>query len=419
MAKTSAPKTTPTPLGITSPKGFYAAGLAAGIKKSGKKDLMLLVSDRPCAAAGVFTTSLTPAEPILVTKAHLKTKGTRAVVVNAGNANASTGARGLKNAQLMCKLVADEIGCTTQEVLVASTGIIGVPLPMDKVVAGIASAIPELGSDALAAQNAAEAIMTTDLTAKTAGVQLKLGGKTCTLAGICKGSGMIAPNMATMLGFIACDAQVAPAALSKALKEATRSSFNRISVDQHTSCSDAVLVLANGAAENAEVKAGSADYKKFLAALTDLCKQMAEMIVRDGEGATKVFHVTVANAKNEKEADLIAKAIVNSPLVKCAVYGGDPNWGRIVTAAGYSGAKGVDLKKMKLAIGQKGQAAITVYQNGAPAKQSAANFEKLQNAMKAKDICMTLSMGAGKSQVTWLGCDLSYDYVKINAEYTT
>ncbi len=419
MAKTPTPKSPAAPFCITSPKGFYAAGLAAGIKKSGKKDLMLLVSDRPCAAAGVFTTSRTPAEPIIVTQAHLKTKGTRAVVVNAGNANASTGAPGLKNAELMCKLVAVEIGCTAKEVVVASTGIIGVPLPMDKVVAGIAAAIPELGNDALSAQNAAEAIMTTDLTAKVCGITVKLGGKTCTLAGICKGSGMIAPNMATMLGFITCDGAVTPTALSKALKDATKSSFNRISVDQHTSCSDVVLVLANGAAQNTPVKTGTADYAKFLSALTNLCRQMAEMIVRDGEGATKVFHVTVAGAKSEKEGDLIAKSIVNSPLVKCAVYGGDPNWGRIVTAAGYSGAKGVDLKKMKLTIGEKGKAAIAVYKNGTPVKQSPESFAKLQAAMKAKDIAMTLSMGAGRAEVTWMGCDLSYDYVKINAEYTT
>lgn len=409
-------------LGITSPLGFFAAGLAAGIKKSGKKDLMLLVSDRPCAAAGVFTTSKTPAEPIIVTKAHLKGKNAaqvRAVVVNAGNANASTGKEGLKNATAMCAQVAAEIGCDTASVLVASTGIIGVPLPMDKVKAGIQGAIPELGRGAESDADAAAAIMTTDLVPKVACATLKIGDKTVTLAGICKGSGMIAPNMATMLGFITTDAAIAPAVLSKALKAATIASFNRISVDQHTSCSDAVLVLANGAAGNTPIKPGSADFKKFEAALTQLSKQMAEMIVRDGEGATKVFHVTVSAAKSEKEGDLIAKAIVNSPLVKCAVYGGDPNWGRIVTAAGYSGAQGVDLKKMRLDIGKKGEKAVTVYKNGAPAKLSAADFKKLQEAMKAKDIAMTLAMGAGKAQVTWLGCDLSYDYVKINAEYTT
>lgn len=421
MSKPAAKKTPAAApvLGLTAPKGFKAAGLAAGIKKSGKKDLMLVVSDRPCSAAGVFTTSLTPAEPIFVTQKHLKDGAIRAIIVNAGCANASTGEAGKKDALKMCELVAEEAGLKAGEVLVASTGIIGVPLPMDKIEAGIRVAVKKLADGQTADAESAEAIMTTDLVAKLAHRTVNIGNKTVTLAGICKGSGMIAPNMATMLGFITCDAAIPAAALSKSLKEAATATFNRISVDQHTSCSDAVLILCNGAAENAPVKPGGADHAAFTAALTDLCKEMAEKIVRDGEGATKVFRVKISGAKDEADADLIGRSIVNSPLVKCAVHGGDPNWGRITTAAGCSGAKGVHPGSMRLDISELGKPAITVYKAGAPVRLSVPERKRLESAMKAKDIVLHLQMGMGKAEVEWMGCDLSAEYVRINAEYTT
>jgi glutamate N-acetyltransferase/amino-acid N-acetyltransferase len=414
--------------GLTTPKGFYTAAATCGIKASGLPDLSLIVADRPCAAAGVFTRSRTPAAPVLVTKRHLRTGHARAIVVNSGNANASTGLPGVRDASTMCRWVAQQAAglspaalradadtFSASDVLVASTGLIGAPLPMDKISRGIATACARLAQGPSADAAAARGIMTTDLTPKTAHRLFKLGRKTIQLAGICKGSGMIAPNMATMLAFITTDAAISPALLRRALRHAAAATFNRISVDQHTSPSDMVLALASGAATNQPIKTGRALHA-FTAALTDLCSDLAYQIVRDGEGATKVFRVHVTQARSEREADLVARAVVNSPLVKCAVHGSDPNWGRIVTAAGYSGAP-INPDRLSLHIG--GPDGIEVFHQGTPAKLTAAQLRRLGSLMRKKDILFTLALGRGNASVQWLGCDLSRQYVTINADYST
>lgn len=406
--------------GVTSPKGFRAAGGVCGIKVSGKPDLALIVADRPCAAAAVYTTNQMPSAPVIVGKRHLKSGIAQAVICNSGNANASTGEQGERDAIDMCRHVAAAIGCKPNHVVPSSTGVIGRPLPMEKIAKGITALSSALAVGEKADADAARAIMTTDLVPKTTHRSFKLGGKTVQLAGIAKGSGMIAPNMATMLAFLTTDADVAPAMLKKALQLATAASFNRMSVDQHTSPSDTVMVLASGAAGNKKVTTTGKDFDAFLAALTEVAFELAYKIVKDGEGATRVFRVNVINARSEKDADKIAKEIVNSPLVKAAVHGGDPNWGRITTAAGYAGVK-LDPSRMSLTIAAPGdkKSAIKVYAKGQPTKLTPEQSKLLNANMKNTEVVFTLDMGAGKHSVQWLGCDLSKEYVSINADYTT
>ncbi|MFA9477487.1 bifunctional glutamate N-acetyltransferase/amino-acid acetyltransferase ArgJ [Phycisphaerales bacterium AB-hyl4] len=425
MAKLKASKRS-----ITDPVGFYAAGATCGIKASGLPDLALIVADRPCAAAGVFTRSRTIGAPLVVSKRHLRAGQAQAVVVNSGNANASTGKAGERDAKAMCKHVADELAhnmLTTMrdvslkpsDVLVASTGIIGHPLPMDRIGRGIASLVTRLGRNEQADADAARAIMTTDLAPKAAHARLTLAGKTVRLAGIAKGSGMIAPNMGTMLAFITTDADIAPAALQQALTGAADASFNRISVDQHTSPSDMALVLASGAAGHDRISRTTGDdYRAFADTLTELCRNLAYQIVQDGEGATRVFRVNITHARNEREADRVAKAIVDSPLVKCAVHGGDPNWGRIVTAAGYSGVA-LQPAKMSLLIGDPDDKSICVYRAGTPTSLNGNEMRRLGALMRRREVVFNLALGRGEASVQWLGCDLSRQYVTINADYTT
>ncbi len=409
-------------VGLTMPRGFTAAGGACGIKASGAPDLALIVAEGPCTAAGVFTTNRVCGAPVLLNRDHLKkTAGVaRAIVCNSGNSNSSTGKPGLRDAQAMAASVAEKIGCKVEQVLVNSTGVIGRPMPMDKVLAGIEKLVPELASGPAADQAAARAIMTTDLVPKTARASLALGtGKrkvTVQLGGICKGSGMIAPNMATMLVFLTTDAAISAPMLRKALLTACQASFNRISVDQHTSPSDTVLVLASGMAGNKAITRAGRELDAFTLALTTLCKDLAYQIVKDGEGATKVFRVRVVGASSEKVADQVARAIVDSPLVKTAVHGGDPNWGRITTAAGYSGAK-LDPATMSLFVGPKKD--ICVFRQGQPTPQGSQPPASLKAMMQEKDITFTLVIGKGKASVEWLGCDLSREYIAINADYTT
>jgi glutamate N-acetyltransferase/amino-acid N-acetyltransferase len=374
---------------ITRPRGFTAGGGTCGIKESGKPDLMLIAAEAPCAAAGVFTTNRVVGAPVTVNKRHLAaTSGrARAIVCNSGISNSATGAQGVRDAEAMCRAVAAKLGCSPAEVLVSSTGVIGRLLPMPKILRGIEGLHGRLGRGPRADAAAAAAIVTTDLTSKSASRRLVLGGRTVELGGICKGSGMIAPNMATMLVFITTDCAITPAPLRAALRAAAGASFNRISVDEHTSPSDTVLVLASGVAGNRRIATtGGRDHGAFVAALTDLCRDLAYQIVSGGEGATRVFRVRVRRSRTVADADRIGRAIVNSPLVKTAVHGGDPNWGRIVTAAGYSGA--------------------------APSR-------RLSALMRRKEITFTLDVGLGTANVEWLGCDLSRDYVTINADYTT
>jgi len=399
---------------VTRPRGFRAAGGTCGIKESGKPDLMLIAADVPCAAAAVFTTNRVVGAPVVVNRRHLAaTAGrARAIVCNSGVSNSATGAQGLRDAQAMCGAVAERIGCAPDEVLVSSTGVIGRLLPMPKILRGIEALHGRLGRGPRVDAAAAAAIVTTDLTTKSASRRLRLGGRTVSLGGIAKGSGMIAPNMATMLVFITTDCAIAPRPLQAALREATRVSFNRISVDEHMSPSDTVLVLASGRAGNRGIaRTGGRDHAAFVAALTDLCRDLAYRIVSGGEGATRVFRVRVRGARSVEDADRIGRAIVNSPLVKTAVHGGDPNWGRIVTAAGYSGAA-IRAERLSLSIG-----GMKVFERGSPVAVTAA--KRLAALMRRREVTFTLDVGMGPASVEWLGCDLSRDYIAINADYTT
>ncbi len=407
-----------TSSGITAPRGFRAAGGTCGIKVSGKSDLMLLVGEVSCAAAGVFTTNRIKSAPVVVDQRHLKlSQGkARAIICNSGNANASTGEAGMRDAWSMCKLVADEIKCEPREVLVSSTGIIGRPLPMEKIEAGIKSLSGELDRGTKADDAAAAAIMTTDLVAKTAHREVTLDGKPVHLAGMCKGSGMIAPNLATMLAYVTTDAAISPLPLRLMLQDAARASFNRISVDQHTSSSDSLIMLASGLAGNRLIRARDEDYRVLREALTDLCQDLAYQIVKDGEGATRVYRVIVRGARNWRDADRVGRVIVDSPLVKCAVHGGDPNWGRIITAAGYSGAA-MNPERMSLHLGADQD--VCVFAEGGPTDAGRAPTKQMAKLMSGKEVVFTIDLGAGTSEAVWLGCDLSREYVGINADYST
>ncbi len=419
---------------ITTPKGFRAAAGTCGIKRSGKPDLALIVADKPCTGAGVFTTNTVPSPSVITAKQHLRSGTAQAIVCSSGNANASTGRKGTENTLRICQQVARQAMIHSDDpglVLPSSTGTIGRQLPITKISRGIAVLASELSRGPVVDAAVARAIMTTDLVPKQAYRSLRLGagsGKQVHLAGVCKGSGMIAPNMATMLAFITTDANISRQMLASVLRDAVSVSFNRISVDQHTSPSDSVQILASGGAGNPRIAKRGRDFDRFKDALLDLCHDLAYQIVCDGEGATKVFCVQVLRAKNEKDADRIASAVVNSPLVKTAVHGGDPNWGRIVTAAGYSGAALVP-EKMSLRVGpcSKGRPTggtkltghVCVLRRGQPVELDAAAQRRLKQVMAKKEVAFTLDLGLGKGETRWLGCDLSKAYVTINADYTT
>ncbi len=409
---------------VTFPKGFRAAGTTCGIKPSGKPDMALIVAEKPCTAAAVFTKNRLPGAPIMVGKKHLRNGIAQAFVVNAGVANDATGQEGIDNATTTCKLVSQQlagigIDLPYRDIIPSSTGVIGPQLPMDKIAKGVDQLVAGLSSGKQADADAARGIMTTDLVPKAASTSFKLADKTVRIGGIAKGSGMIAPNLATMLVFITTDAAIDSAALAQSLRTAAVASFNRISVDQHTSPSDTVAILASGLAENSPINkpAGKA-YDAFTEQLTKLCKDLAFQIVKDGEGATRIFHVHVQEARSEAEADRVAKAVVNSPLVKTAVHGCDPNWGRIVTAAGYSGVP-IAPNRLSLMIGKPGKQAVTVFDQGVPRVLTPAQSKRLDTAMKQKEVHFTLTLGRGAAAVTWLGCDLSREYIAINADYTT
>lgn len=400
--------------GITWPLGFYANGGTCGIKASGRPDLAMIVADAPCAAAGVFTKNKMPGAPVIVGKRHIQSGTARAIVANAGCSNVCTGERGIRDAIEMCQLVADHThvggAINPKAVLPCSTGVIGRYLPMEKIRAGIAALSKTLGRGKAFDDATARAIMTTDLVPKSASLSLKIGGRTVRLAGIAKGSGMIQPNMATMFAFITTDAAISPAALKASLKTAADLTFNRLSVDHDTSTSDTVLVLASGQAGNKTLAKPHAD---FTAALTALCKDLAYQIVKDGEGATKVFRVVVRGAKSQKDADRIGYTVTGSPLIKCAVHGGDPNWGRLVAAVGRSGAA-VRPDKLTIHIGD-----VCVGRDGFALEHPPARQKKLEALMAAREITFTIDLGMGRGETEWLGCDFSKEYVSINADYTT
>ncbi|QNB47490.1 bifunctional glutamate N-acetyltransferase/amino-acid acetyltransferase ArgJ [Thermanaerosceptrum fracticalcis] len=395
--------------GITSPQGFVAGVAQAGIKKTDRYDMALVYSKTPATAAGVYTTNKFLAAPVQISQKHLANGIARGFVVNSGCANACTGREGLENAYLMAAKAAEIIGCMPEEVVVASTGVIGVQLPMPKIIKGIeeAGAAPSREKGQLAAQ----AIMTTDTCSKEIAIELELGGEKVILGGMAKGSGMIHPNMATMLGFITTDAAISPHCLQAALKEATDLSFNMITVDGDTSTNDMVAVFANGLAGNGEIKdKESSDYKTFARALTEVCIALAKMIAQDGEGATKLIEVKVENAPNNRAARVIAKTIAGSSLVKTAIFGEDANWGRIICAVGYSG---VDFNPDS----------VDVYLGNLPVARDGAGLtfdeEDARKILQEDKIVIKVDMKQGEGQATAWGCDLSYDYVKINAAYRT
>lgn len=397
--------------GVTAAKGFRASAVEAGIKQ-GRTDLALLVSDRPCVASGVFTTNLAKAAPVLVSAEHLRGGSARAVIVNAGCANASTGAQGLADARESAALVAHALGCPVPEILVCSTGVIGVNLPMDKVRAAIPVAVSGLSSEGGTA--AARAIMTTDTKPKESSRRVDLGGVTVTVGGMAKGAGMIAPTLAplhaTMLAFFATDATVERTTLDRALFEAVGPTFNRITVDSDTSTNDTAIVLANGAAGAAPITGPGPAYNALRDAFRDVCRDLALMMIRDGEGVQRIAEVVVKGARSEADALRIARTIADSPLVKTALHGGDPNWGRIIAAAGRAGVL-FDIDKVDIHIGD-----VFVCEGGAARVYDEAVAHQ---AMLADPGRLTVDLHAGDASESMWMCDLTKSYVDINAHYRT
>jgi len=394
--------------GVATPKGFRAAGVSAGIKaKAGALDLALLVSDQPATAAAVFTTNLAQAAPVTVSREHLvQSNGiARAIIVNSGCANACTGDAGLRDARTMAAETARIVGCPVEQVLVASTGVIGVALPMDRVQQGLPEVFDALGADH--GPLAAQAIMTTDPFPKEAAAHIGIKGGDVTIGGMAKGSGMIEPNMATMLGFVTTDAAVPKALLDRALREVVNDTFNAITVDGDSSTNDCVMILANGASG---VTVDETSYEAFADALRSVCLRLALGIVRGGEGATKLVTVNVTGARSVSEARKAAKAIANSLLVKTAIHGGDPNWGRLIAVAGRAGV-GFELARAQVMIGP-----IVLFKDGRPYDEAAP---EAANYLKNTDVVVSVGLGAGSASSTVWTCDLSAEYVRINAEYRT
>ena len=397
---------------ITNPKGFYATGSHIGIKDY-KKDLALIYSEVPAKAAGVFTSNIVKASSILWNQNLTQNAdGTRAIVINSGNANACTGEVGIKHTELMATELASCLEVNKNQVLVASTGIIGVPLPIDTIITGIKNTYKKLGNTNLDANLASEAIMTTDTHQKQISVEFSVEGKKVRIGGIAKGSGMIHPNMATMLAFITTDINISKELLNKALKKSVDDSYNMISVDGDTSTNDMVILLANGLGGNLEIKEENEDYYLFEQALHYVNLFLAQEIVRDGEGAKKFIAVKVNGAASKNDARLISKSVITSNLVKTAFFGEDANWGRILAAMGYSGA---NFNPTKVSIKfHNGSHSINLMQNGTPVQFD----EKLAlKILKKNEITVELQLKEGNGEAIAWGCDLSYDYVKINGDY--
>jgi glutamate N-acetyltransferase/amino-acid N-acetyltransferase len=396
---------------LTTPKGFLVAAIKSGIKASGKLDLGLIVADVKCNAAGVFSTNKIVSPTVTVTKKHISSGYARAIYVNAGNANSCTGKRGYNDALKTAQHVATLCDIKTEDVLICSTGIIGEFMPMNKVLTGVDKAFSQLGSTRKTHKDFMHAILTTDLVKKEASVSLKLSGKQVTISGVCKGSGMIAPNMATMLGFITTDANISTPLLRKALRSGVESTINKVSVDNHSSTNDSVLVLASGLAGNKKIVAlSSSDYKKFANGIWQVCDTLAQQLAADGEGATCMIKVIVKGAKSTSDARRAVRAIVDSPLVRCAFNGGDPNWGRIISAVGYSEVTFIE-SKLSCKICKD-----VVYKNGKPVP---FNARLLAKKMKQKQWEVEVYLGAGKQSDFCYTCDLSKQYVTINADYHT
>ena len=398
--------------GVCSAKGFKANGIHCGIRKNHpKRDLALIVSECRAAAAAVYTTNLVKGAPLVVTKAHLADGYAQAAICNSGNAN-TCNANGIEVAEQTCEAVASALGIPAQDVVVASTGVIGQPLDVTPIVNGIPSLVEGLSASGDAV--AAEGIMTTDTRMKAVAVEFTVGGKTCRIGGIAKGSGMIHPNMATMLVFLTSDAAIAPAMLQKAVKEDITATFNMLSVDGDTSTNDMVTVMANGMAGNSLIDADGPDFQEFTAALNMVTARLCRMIAGDGEGATKLLECKVSGAGDLAMARTVAKSVVCSSLFKAAMFGADANWGRVLCAIGYSGAA-VDVTKIGVSF-RSAAGSVTVCQNGAGVPFSE---EEAAKVLKEKEIEILVTLGLGEVSATAWGCDLTYDYVKINGDYRT
>lgn len=399
--------------GVTAAIGFQAAGGSAGIKKGNVKDMALLYSIVPCVAAGTFTTNIVKAAPVKWDQ-HIvyDCEAAQAVVCNSGVANACTGEEGYRCCRETAKMAAEVLKIPEDSVLVASTGVIGQQIPMDKIIEGVKMLAPLLSNSREAASLAAQAIMTTDTRQKEVAVSVEIGGKTVTVGGMCKGSGMIHPNMCTMLSFLTTDADISKEMLQEALSEVVKDTYNMVSVDGDTSTNDTVLLLANGLAGNPVINKKDGDYQKFLEALYEVNTILAKKIAGDGEGATALFEVKITGAQSREQAAALAKSVITSNLTKAAIFGHDANWGRILCAMGYSGAK-FDPEKVDLFF-ESAAGRLQIIENGVAVDYSE---EEATAILSEAEVTAIADLKQGKAEATAWGCDLTYDYVKINANY--
>ena len=405
-------------MALTYARGFRAGTAACGIKAftagasaiptDQRDDLCVIYSAHPCDAGGVFTTNKVVSASVAIDKLHLQRNRVQALVVTSGNANACTGAQGFKDALMIAKLSADRLDLDPDQVLVGSTGVIGRYLPMDTIKTGIATATGQLSVEA--GEAAARAIMTTDTVPKAATLDVELGGTTVRVGGMCKGSGMIHPNMATMLAYVTTDAAVEPGLMAKLVKPIADRSFNQVTIDGDSSTNDTMLIFANGAAGNEPIREGTPEAEQLQAALLKVAQELSRAIAKDGEGATKLITVKVEDAMSDSEARLAARAVASSSLVKTAVHGGDPNWGRIVCALGYSGSE-LALDRLHLSIG-----GLVVFERGAGVD---VDLSQVRRAFEQSEIEIVAKLGLGSGNAESWGCDLSEEYVRINADYTT
>lgn len=399
--------------GVTAAKGFQAASAAAGIKYKDRKDMAMIYSEVPCKAAGTFTTNIVKAAPVKWDKDVVDySPYSQAVVVNAGIANACTGEEGLRYCMETAMAAAESLSIPVSSVLVASTGVIGKQLPMDRITAGVKALVPALDGSLDSGTAAAMAIMTTDTVKKEAAVQFEIGGKTVTIGGMCKGSGMIHPNMCTMLSFVTTDAAISKELLQEALREDIKDTYNMISVDGDTSTNDTVLLLANGMAENYEITSKNEDYKTFCKALNFINETLAKKMAGDGEGCTALFEVKIVGAETKEQAVTLSKSVITSSLTKAAIFGHDANWGRILCAMGYSGAM-FDPEKVDLYF-ESAAGKLKIIENGVALPYSEEEATKI---LSEPEVTATADIKMGEATATAWGCDLTFDYVKINADY--
>ncbi len=399
--------------GVTAAKGFKAASTAAGIKYKDRKDMAMIYSEVPCKAAGTFTTNLVKAAPVKWDKVVVENSTcAQAVIVNAGIANACTGEEGLRYCMETAEAAAESLSIPVSSVLVASTGVIGKQLPMDRIVAGVKAMVPELDSSQESGTAAAIAIMTTDTVKKEVAVQFEVGGKTITMGGMCKGSGMIHPDMCTMLSFVTTDVVISKELLQEALREDIKDTYNMISVDGDTSTNDTVLLLANGMAGNEEIQSKNEDYEAFCKALNFINETLAKKMAGDGEGCTALFEVKIIGAETKEQAVTLSKSVITSSLTKAAIFGHDANWGRILCAMGYSGAV-FDPEKVDLYF-ESAAGKLKIIENGVALSYSE---EEATRILSEPEVTATADIKLGEATATAWGCDLTFDYVKINADY--